>query len=189
MWSWTARDFSVSSSECVVFIVYFWRCHVSLTLSISAGERAITLAPHEQSTYELIYSPLIVGFNKGGLTFLNDEIGEFWYNFIIIIIARDRGAVFSVQFSCANRWRISAGIPFSWRPLKANQLSLKTWKRKLARRAVSNSCSKIRLAWTLNYWFTCQIPSTSNSSLQMSARVVPATTVAYRKKHINTLLI
>jgi hypothetical protein len=75
---------------------------VSLTLSIPAGERTITLAPHEQSTYELIYSPLLVGFNKGGLTFLNDEIGEFWYNCVIFIIARDRGAVFSVQFSCAN---------------------------------------------------------------------------------------
>jgi len=53
------------------------------------GAPSITLAPHETAVYELIYSPLLVGFRKGGLTFLNDEIGEFWYSLELTATAAD----------------------------------------------------------------------------------------------------
>jgi hypothetical protein len=53
------------------------------------GEPNITLAPHETAIFELIYSPLIEGSSKGGLTFLNDVIGEFWYALELTALAAD----------------------------------------------------------------------------------------------------
>lgn len=53
------------------------------------GPSSITLAPRETAIYELIYSPLLVGFCRGGLTFLNDEIGEFWYSLELTAVDAD----------------------------------------------------------------------------------------------------
>jgi len=62
------------------------------------GPSQITLAPKETATYELIYSPLLVGFRKGGLTFLNDEIGEFWYS--LELTALDADATILEEIEC-----------------------------------------------------------------------------------------
>jgi hypothetical protein len=43
------------------------------------GAPSVALQPQESAVYELIYSPLIAGRSIGGLIFVNDEIGEFWY--------------------------------------------------------------------------------------------------------------
>ena len=39
----------------------------------------VTLQPRQTVEYELIYSPLLAGAALGGLTFVNDSMGEFWY--------------------------------------------------------------------------------------------------------------
>jgi len=43
------------------------------------GAPSVALQPQESAVYELIYSPLVGGKMIGGLIFVNDEIGEFWY--------------------------------------------------------------------------------------------------------------
>ena len=43
------------------------------------GAPSVALQPQESAVYELIYSPLVAGQMSGGLIFVNDEIGEFWY--------------------------------------------------------------------------------------------------------------
>lgn len=43
------------------------------------GDASFLLGPGETATYELIYSPLTPGQGVGSVTFLNDQLGEFWY--------------------------------------------------------------------------------------------------------------
>merc|ERR1719265_64099 len=38
------------------------------------------LAPRESATYELVYSPLLPKESKGTAVFLNERVGEFWYD-------------------------------------------------------------------------------------------------------------
>jgi hypothetical protein len=44
------------------------------------GDTEFTLAPRETATYELVYSPLIGGRTKGQAVFINEKVGEFWYD-------------------------------------------------------------------------------------------------------------
>lgn len=43
------------------------------------GERELSLAPRESSTYGLVYSPLKVGKHTGSVRFVAPDVGEFWY--------------------------------------------------------------------------------------------------------------
>jgi hypothetical protein len=43
------------------------------------GEPTVHLEPKGSTVYELIYSPLVQGREQGSLTFVNDDMGEFWY--------------------------------------------------------------------------------------------------------------
>mmetsp|Transcript_28943 Transcript_28943/g.66987 ORF Transcript_28943/g.66987 Transcript_28943/m.66987 type:complete len:2816 (+) Transcript_28943:96-8543(+) len=47
------------------------------------GNSVMSLGPHEEGVYELIYSPLLPGQTTGSMTFVNDEIGEFWYKLVL----------------------------------------------------------------------------------------------------------
>jgi len=43
------------------------------------GEPVFELAPRATAFYELVYSPLLAGEQVGSITFVNDKIGEMWY--------------------------------------------------------------------------------------------------------------
>ena len=43
------------------------------------GENEFVLAPKETATYELVFSPLLPSKKTGTLFFVNDKVGEFWY--------------------------------------------------------------------------------------------------------------
>jgi len=43
------------------------------------GAPTVNLEPKGSTIYELIYSPLVQGREEGSLTFVNDDMGEFWY--------------------------------------------------------------------------------------------------------------
>lgn len=47
------------------------------------GEPSIKLGAHETASYELVYSPLLPGSTEGSITFINDDIGEFWYRLLL----------------------------------------------------------------------------------------------------------
>ncbi|EKX37711.1 hypothetical protein GUITHDRAFT_116187 [Guillardia theta CCMP2712] len=63
------------------------------------GQPSVTLAPSGTTTYELIYSPLIAGGRQGSLTFINDEMGEFWYE--IKLMAGEPEVMDVPSFSCS----------------------------------------------------------------------------------------
>jgi hypothetical protein len=48
------------------------------------GEAEFVLAPKETATYELVFSPLLPSKKKGTAVFLNDRVGEFWYDLDLI---------------------------------------------------------------------------------------------------------
>jgi len=48
------------------------------------GEAEFVLAPKETATYELVFSPLLPSKKKGTAVFLNDGVGEFWYDLDLI---------------------------------------------------------------------------------------------------------
>ena len=48
------------------------------------GEAEFVLAPKETATYELVFSPLLPSKTKGTAVFLNDGVGEFWYDLDLI---------------------------------------------------------------------------------------------------------
>ena len=43
------------------------------------GDPALTLDPNSESTYNLVFSPLMAGTSSGTIGFLNRDVGEFWY--------------------------------------------------------------------------------------------------------------
>jgi len=43
------------------------------------GDQTFSLEQKTVSTYNLIFSPLQAGFTKGNIGFLNEKVGEFWY--------------------------------------------------------------------------------------------------------------
>jgi len=61
------------------------------------GAPQITLRPKETTDYELIYSPLLTGEALGGLTFVNDTMGEFWYELRMRAALADRIEVLPVE--------------------------------------------------------------------------------------------
>ena len=44
------------------------------------GEEVFMLMPKQTGTYELIYSPLRVCRGKGSVSFMNEKLGEVWYD-------------------------------------------------------------------------------------------------------------
>jgi len=48
------------------------------------GEAEFVLAPKETATYELVFSPLLPSKKKGTAVFLNEGVGEFWYDLDLI---------------------------------------------------------------------------------------------------------
>jgi hypothetical protein len=44
------------------------------------GDPAFSLEPKTVSTYNLIFSPLQAGVVQGNIGFLNEKVGEFWYD-------------------------------------------------------------------------------------------------------------
>lgn len=44
------------------------------------GDQSFSLEPKSVSTYNLIFSPLKAGFMTGNIGFLNEKVGEFWYD-------------------------------------------------------------------------------------------------------------
>merc|ERR1719161_2536405 len=48
------------------------------------GEAEFVLAPKETATYELVFSPLLPSKKKGTAVFVNDRVGEFWYDLDLV---------------------------------------------------------------------------------------------------------
>ena len=44
-----------------------------------SGPQRFSLAPLGEGTYDLLYAPLIAKAHRGSIAFLNDRVGEFWY--------------------------------------------------------------------------------------------------------------
>ena len=44
------------------------------------GDSAFSLEPKSIATYNLIFSPLASGVYQGTIGFLNERVGEFWYD-------------------------------------------------------------------------------------------------------------
>lgn len=44
------------------------------------GDSAFSLEPKNTGTYNLIFSPLAAGEFQGTIGFLNEKVGEFWYD-------------------------------------------------------------------------------------------------------------
>ncbi len=44
------------------------------------GDPSLSLEPKSIGTYSLIYSPLKPGATEGTIGFLNERVGEFWYD-------------------------------------------------------------------------------------------------------------
>lgn len=44
------------------------------------GDPTFSLEPKSVGTYNLIYSPLAAGSSIGNIGFLNEKVGEFWYD-------------------------------------------------------------------------------------------------------------
>jgi len=48
------------------------------------GESTFNLEPNQDGLYNLIYSPLIAGETQGTIGFLNEKVGEFWYDLTLV---------------------------------------------------------------------------------------------------------
>lgn len=48
------------------------------------GDDLIEIPPNQKCNYELRFSPKQIGKFRGSLIFVNDEIGEFWYELKLI---------------------------------------------------------------------------------------------------------
>lgn len=44
------------------------------------GDSSFALEPSSSGTYNLIFSPLVAGQFQGTIGFLNEKVGEFWYD-------------------------------------------------------------------------------------------------------------
>lgn len=44
------------------------------------GDSAFSLEPESSGTYNLIFSPLAAGAAQGTIGFLNEKVGEYWYD-------------------------------------------------------------------------------------------------------------
>jgi len=47
------------------------------------GESAFQVEPQKTGVYELIFSPLKTGYYTGTIGFLNEKVGEFWYDLVL----------------------------------------------------------------------------------------------------------
>ena len=76
------------------------------------GAPTITIEPGESKIYELVYSPLLADHSDGKLTFVNVEMGEFWYalhldaaeadDIVIEPLEAELGKTVSVQLTAEN---------------------------------------------------------------------------------------
>lgn len=48
------------------------------------GEPSFQIEPNRTGIYELIFSPLKTGNFTGTIGFLNEKVGEFWYNLVLV---------------------------------------------------------------------------------------------------------
>lgn len=48
------------------------------------GDPVFSLEPKTVGTYSLIFSPLMAGESQGTIGFLNERVGEFWYDLTLI---------------------------------------------------------------------------------------------------------
>lgn len=48
------------------------------------GKDNFTIFPSETGFYELIYSPIKVGRRKGMITFIQENLGEVWYELNLV---------------------------------------------------------------------------------------------------------
>lgn len=48
------------------------------------GDPAFSLEPKNVGTYSLIFSPLMSGEFQGTIGFLNEKVGEFWYDLTLV---------------------------------------------------------------------------------------------------------
>ena len=44
------------------------------------GDQSLSIEPKSLATYNLIFSPLQAGVFQGNIGFLNEKVGEFWYD-------------------------------------------------------------------------------------------------------------
>ena len=62
------------------------------------GDATLSLEPKSIGTYQLIYSPLKAGVSEGTIGFLNERVGEFWYD---LNLAADENPVQNLEtLSC-----------------------------------------------------------------------------------------
>lgn len=61
------------------------------------GDPLLMLAPQEVRVYQLIYSPLQAGAATGAVSFLNDKVGEFWYELNLDARAASPGVAEGIQ--------------------------------------------------------------------------------------------
>lgn len=45
----------------------------------NAGENSLIVPSNSVGSYDLIYSPFVVGRSRGSIAFINEVLGEIWY--------------------------------------------------------------------------------------------------------------
>jgi len=75
----TSAEISLSNplNEPITFEVFF-------TGDGLIGDPMFALEPKSVATYNLVFSPLVAGDSQGSIGFLNEKVGEFWYDLNLI---------------------------------------------------------------------------------------------------------
>ena len=47
------------------------------------GSNSFFIAPHASGSYELVYQPLKQGRFRGSVAFINEKLGEIWYEILM----------------------------------------------------------------------------------------------------------
>lgn len=86
-----ARELRVQCRKAVEFKITVYnplpeetRFDVNVVGSGLFGEPHFSLGARETGTYQLIYTPLLVGESEGSVAFLSEKTGEFWYHLHLI---------------------------------------------------------------------------------------------------------
>ena len=76
----TSAEISLSNplNEPITFEVFF-------TGDGLIGDPLFSLEPKSVATYTLVFSPLIAGDSAGSIGFLNEKVGEFWYDLNLVL--------------------------------------------------------------------------------------------------------
>ena len=73
-----------------------------------SGPARFALPPAGEATYELMYAPLISKTHRGSVAFLNDRVGEFWYQ--LNLDATPAPPLTLAPFACAVGARVSTKV-------------------------------------------------------------------------------